>query len=69
LQAGESVKDRRTYWKNPSLASELSKEERQKITDKFLELLAKDKEKNAKWMSKVVKERNRNLPHTCARGS
>ena len=69
LQAGESMKRFRSYWRNPSLAYGLSKNQRQKLTDKFLELLAKDKEKNAEWMSKVMKERNKNLPHTCARGS
>jgi len=63
------MKDPRSYWQNPSLASELSKEQRQKMTDKFLELLAKDKEKNAEWMSKVMKERNQKLPQACGRSS
>jgi len=66
---GESMKKIRSYWRNPSLTSGLSKEEKQKIIDKFMELLAKDKKKNAEWLSKVMKERNNNLPHTCARDS
>ena len=63
------MKKIRPYWRNPSLTSELSREEKQKITDKFMELLAKDRKKNAAWFSKVMKERSKNLPHTCARGS
>ena len=66
---GESMKKIRSYWRNPSLTSGLSREEKQKITGKFMELLAKDRKKNAAWFSKVMKERNKNLPHTCARGS
>ena len=60
------MKDIRYYWRNPSLAAQLPKEQREKVTERFFELLAKDKEKNAEWRSKVVKERNQNLPHTCA---
>jgi len=63
------MKKIRSYWRNPSLTSELSREEKQKITKKFMELLAKDRKKNAEWLSKVMKERNKNLPHTCARDS
>jgi hypothetical protein len=59
------MKDIRRYWQNPSLTSELSKEQREKVAEEFFELLAKDKEKNAEWRSKVVKERNKNLPRTC----
>jgi len=66
---GESVKKIRSYWRNPSLTSELPKEERKEITDKFMELVAKDKEKNAEWFSKVMKGKNKNLPHTCSRDS
>jgi hypothetical protein len=63
------MKKIRSYWRNPSLTSELSREEKQKIIDKFMELLAKDRKKNSERMSKIMKERNKNLPHTCARDS
>ena len=63
------MKKVRSYWRNPSLTSKLSREERQELTEKFMELLAKDSEKNAKWFSKVMKERNKNSPHTCAQDS
>jgi len=63
------MKKIRSYWRNPSLTSELPKEERKKITDKFMELAAKDKEKNAEWFTKVMKGKNRNLPHACGRDS
>jgi hypothetical protein len=63
------MKKIRSYWRNPSLTSELPKEERKKITDKFMELPAKDKEKNAEWFTKVMKGKNKNLPHACGRDS
>jgi hypothetical protein len=59
--------DLRSYWHNPSRVSELSKEERKQIAQKFFELLEKDKEKNAEWRSKLMKERNRKLPQACGR--
>ena len=63
------MKKIRSYWRNPSLTSELPKEERKKISDKFMELAAKDKEKNAEWFSKVMKGKSKNLPHACGRDS
>jgi len=63
------MKKIRSYWRNPSLKSELPKEERKKITDKFMELAAKEKEKNVEWFSKVMKGKNKNLPHACGRDS
>jgi hypothetical protein len=57
----------RLYWRYPWLASELPKEEREKLTEKFMKLLEKDREKNVEWFSNVMKERNKNLPRTCAR--
>ena len=57
------MKKIRSYWRNPSLTSELPKEERKKITDKFMGLAAKDKENNAEWFRKVMKGKNKNLPH------
>jgi len=60
-------KIRSFYWRNPSLTSELPKEERKKITDKFMELAAKDKEKNAEWFSKVMEGKNKTcLTHVAA---
>ena len=59
------MKDFRSYWQNPSRVSELSKEQRKQIAEKFFELLEKDKEKNAEWRSKFMKERNQNLPKAC----
>lgn len=51
----------RKYWRAPRLASQLSKEQRKKVTEKFLELVEKNKEEHAKRMSKTMRERNRLL--------
>jgi len=69
LQAGESMEDIRQYWRSPSLVSKLPKEERKRVTERFFELLAKDKTKNAEWRSKLMKERNQKLPQACGRGA
>lgn len=52
----------RKYWRDPRLASQLSKEQRQKITEKFLELMEKSKEENVIRMSKTMKGRIKLLP-------
>ena len=69
LQAGENMEDIRQYWQSPSRVSELPKEERKRVTERFFELLAKDKTKNAEWRSKLMKERNQKLPQACGRGA
>jgi len=63
------MEDIRQYWRNPSLMSELPKEQRKQIIEKFLELLAKDKEKNEEWRSKFMKARNQKLPQAYGRGA
>jgi len=65
----ETMKKTRSYWRNPSLTSELTRKEREKLTKKFMKLLEKDREKTDKWFSKVMKGKNRNLPHACGRDS
>jgi len=47
----------------------LPKEQRKQIVEKFLELLEKDKKKNAEWRSKFMKARNQKLPQACGRGA
>jgi len=61
--------DIRQYWRNPSLISELPKEERKKVTEEFFELWAKDKERNEEWRSKFMKARNQKLPQAYGRGA
>lgn len=56
------MNDFRSYWRDPKLASQLSKEQRKKATEKFLELVEKSRKENTKLMSKLMKERNRALP-------
>lgn len=69
LRVGDMMEDYRFYWRNPSVVSELPKEQRKQIIEKFLELLEKDKEKNEEWRSKFMKERNQKLPQACGRGA
>jgi len=57
-----AVRDPRVYWQQPKLASQLSKEQRKEITEKFLELVERSKKRNAERMSIIMKERNRLLP-------
>ncbi|MFQ6064940.1 MAG: hypothetical protein ACE5L6_05625 [Candidatus Bathyarchaeia archaeon] len=59
------MEDIRAYWQNPSLVHGLSKKEKKQITERFFELMAKDKEKNAEWRSKFMEERNKKLPQAC----
>lgn len=51
----------RLYWREPRLASQLSEEQRERATEKFLELVEKSREENAKRMRRIIKERNRVL--------
>lgn len=69
LRVGEMMEDYRFYWRNPSVVAELPKEQREQIIEKFLELLEKDKAKNAEWRSKFMKARNQKLPQACGRGA
>lgn len=43
------------------MASQLSKEQRKIVTEKFFELVEESKEENAKRMGGIMKERNRVL--------
>lgn len=52
------MEDKRVYWRHPQLASRLSEEQRQKITEEFLELAQNSREENVKRMGKIWKERN-----------
>lgn len=52
------MNDFRKYWRTLGLASQLSKEQRMKVTQKFLKLVEKSKEEHAKRMCKTMKERN-----------
>jgi len=69
LRVGEMMEDYRFYWRNPSVVSELPKEQRKQIIERFFELLEKDKEKNEEWRSKFMKARNQKLPQACGRGA
>lgn len=58
---GKVMNDFRKYWRAPRLTSELSEEQRKKVTEKFLDLVEKSKEEDAKRMSRVMQERKRLL--------
>lgn len=53
--------DFRIYWRVPRLASQLSKEQREKVTEKFLELAEKSRRKHTKQIGETMKQRLRLL--------
>lgn len=54
--------DYRYYWNHPNLISQLPEELRKKVLGRFFELVEKGKGENNKRMSRIMKERNGNLP-------
>ena len=53
----------RLYWRHPRLAFRLSKEQRKEVTEKFLDLVEKNREENDKRTRKIWKEKNAQLPY------
>ncbi|UCG45866.1 MAG: hypothetical protein JSV58_03620 [Candidatus Bathyarchaeota archaeon] len=52
----------RFYWNHPSQIEQLPDDLKKKVLAKFFELVEKSKSANNKRMSRIMKERNEQLP-------